>query len=111
MKFDLKKFATSVAQLAPVLLPAAGVPPELAGLITHGIVTAQHLPGASGAAKKAYVQELVQTGALGINAAAGHVVVDPAQVSGAVGQGIDAVISAVNLAHSIPVKSDQNPTL
>lgn len=103
MKFDLKKFAAAVTQLAPVLLPLAGVPPELTNLVTHGIIVAEHLPGASGPSKKAYVQDLVVTGAQGVNAAAGKVVVDPAQVGGAVSQGIDAVISAVDLAHNIPV--------
>lgn len=109
MHFDLKKFAAAVTQLAPILLPIAGVPPELTNLVTHGIVVAQHLPGADGPTKKAYVQDLVLTGAQGVNAAAGKVVVDPAQVSGAVSQGIDAVISAVELAHNIPVKSAAPP--
>lgn len=105
MHFDLKSFAKNVAKLAPILLPLAGVPPELTGLITHGITTAEHLPGATGAEKKAYVQDLVRTGAQSVNAAAGKTVVSVDEVDSAVSTGIDAVVSAVKLAHNIPAKA------
>lgn len=104
MKFDFKKFATLVSQLGPIILPAAGVPPALTGLIIHGITVAEQIPGASGSEKKAHVTELVKTGAEGVNAATGHPTVDAAQVSGAVSQGIDAVITTVKTIQNIPVK-------
>lgn len=105
MKFDVKKFAALVSQLGPIILPMAGVPDTMTGLIVHGITIAQQMPGATGAQKKAYVLELVRTGAEGVNAATGKTTVDSAQITGAVGNGIDAVISAVDTIHNIPVKA------
>lgn len=89
------KFADIVKTVGPaVLMVIPGVPPALIPLVVHGIVVAESLPGASGAEKKAHVVELVKTGLQGMNAAGVHV--DADAVSGAVSQGIDATITAVN---------------
>jgi hypothetical protein len=98
------KWFNAILQLAPVIMPLAGVPAALVPLIMHGMIVAQHLPGADGATKKAYVLDLVSTGAATTNAAVGHTLIDPVQATGAVSQGIDATIAAVNLAHNIPAK-------
>lgn len=104
MHFDFKKFAAVVAQIGPIVLPMAGVPENLTSLIVHGITVAEAMPGKTGAEKKAYVQELVRTGAEGVNAAAGKPTVDAAQLAGTVGLGIDAVINTMNTVKNIPVK-------
>lgn len=107
MHFDLKKFASLVSQLGPIILPMAGVPPALSGLIVHGITVAEAMPGKSGAEKKAYVQELVRTGAEGINIAAGKPTINSAELASTVGLGIDAVLDTIKTVKNIPV----NPPL
>jgi hypothetical protein len=103
-KFNLKNFATLVAQLAPIILPIAGVPAALVGLVIHGIIVAENTPHATGPEKKVYAKELVKTAAEGVNAGAGKILVNADQITGAVGIGIDAVIAAVNTVKNIPVK-------
>lgn len=103
MHFDIKKFATLVSQLGPIVLPLAGVPPALSGLIVHGITVAEAMPGKSGAEKKAYVQELVRTGAEGLNIAAGKPTIDAAELASTVGLGIDAVLDTIKTVKHIPV--------
>lgn len=106
MHFDLKKFASLVSQLGPIVLPMAGVPPALTGLIVHGITIAEAMPGKSGAEKRAYVQELVRTGAEGINTAAGKPTVDANQLASTVGVGIDAVLDTIKTVKNIPVNTN-----
>lgn len=99
---DFKKWLRAITQLAPIILPLAGVPPQLVPLVLHGMVVAEHLPGATGAEKKMYVMDLIQTGAATTNAAVGHTLIDPDQVTEAVSAGIDATVKTVNLVHNIP---------
>lgn len=103
MKFDLKKFEQLVTIIGPPILQMVGVPSTVITLAAHGIVVAENIKGKSGAEKKAYVTELVSTGAQAVNAATGKTLLDPAQLSGTVSQGIDAVVAAVNAVENIPV--------
>lgn len=89
------KFATIAQVVAPTVLSVIpGVPPALIPVVAQGITEAESLPGATGAEKKQHVINLVTEGMTGVNAV--HPVADPAVVTAAVSQGIDAVVSTVN---------------
>ena len=104
MKIDLKKFSHLVQLFAPAILQQVGVPAALTGLVMHGIIVAQGMPGATGAAKKASVQDLVKTGGAVADMAVHPGVndLDEDQLAATVGVGIDAVIEVVNTVHNIP---------
>lgn len=104
MKFDLKKFAAIVAQVAPIALMAAGVPPEVTAKVAHLIVIAQTKPGKTGAEKKAFVLDALRTGA-GLTDDFHHPDIDDIdeeQLTGAVSEGIDGTIAMVNAVKNIP---------
>lgn len=91
------------ALLQTVGLPiiAALVPggPMIAAVVAHGINEAEHIPGASGADKKAHAIALVHDGLAGLNAglaASGKApVADPIELEHAVSEGIDAAIEGI----------------
>lgn len=69
----------------------------LAPIIVGAIESAEKLPGASGAEKKAHALELVKAGAAAANAVTGKVKIDPEQAVAVARSGIDTVVGAVNL--------------
>lgn len=97
-----KDFGHVLEQIAPIALSVIpGVPPVLIPLVVHGIQTAEAIPGATGAQKKAAALDLVNTGIASTNAAAGKQVIDPTAIN-AVGEGIDTVVGVVNLINGKP---------
>ena len=95
------KWLELIKNLAPIILALVpGVPPAIIPAIMHGITTAEGMPGATGAQKKAAVLDLVQVGMETANAVAGKTIVDPAGLSGVVGLGIDTAVNAVNIIHA-----------
>ncbi len=95
------KWLDLVKNLAPFILAAVpGVPAVLIPAIVHGITIAELIPGASGAAKKAAVIDLVSTGLQTANAVKPGTIDEAATVA-AVSNGIDATVNAVNAVHSV----------
>ncbi len=95
------KWLDLVKNLAPFILAAVpGVPAVLIPAIVHGIAVAETIPGASGAAKKAAVIDLVTTGLQTANAVKPGTI-DEASTVAAVSNGIDATVNAVNAVHSV----------
>jgi len=107
MKFDLKKFAAIVSQVAPIALMAAGVPPEITAKVTHLIVLAQSKPGKSGSEKKAFVLDALKTGASITDDLHNPAIddIDEEQLTGAVAAGIDGTIAMVDAVKNIPAKA------
>ncbi len=96
------KWLSLIGNLAPFVLAAIpGVPPVLIPAIVHGIQTAEQIPGASGAQKKAAVLDLVATGLTTTNSIAGSQKIDASATLAAVSSGIDATVNAVNAVHSV----------
>lgn len=106
---DWKNFARILEQIAPIALSVVpGIPPVLVPVIVHGIQTAEKL-GGTGPEKKASAIDLVRTGILATNLAAGKQVVDPSTIN-AVSNGIDTVVGVVNVIHKQPVAPDADLT-
>lgn len=92
------KFLNILKLVVPQILALNPKTAAIAPLIVHGISEAEQIQGASGAEKKAHALNLVSVGIAGMNAAAGKVVVDPADVTQTVSDGIDTAVGVVNLA-------------
>lgn len=106
MHFDLKKFEQVALLVAPMVLPAFGVPAEAVSLVTHGIVIAEHIGNGdpkSGPEKKAIAMDAIRTGLESVNVAKPGTV-DVAQVLDAADKGIDATIVGIKTAKNILVK-------
>lgn len=90
-----------VGKFGPMILPSVPggqrVIPFIP-VITHGIVEAEQLPGASGAEKKAHVLNLLADSVTALNAT-GKTHLDLDELSGIASHGIDTTIGAVNLLH------------
>ena len=98
----LMKWLDLVKNLAPLILASVpGVPAVIVPAVIHGILTAEQIPNATGAQKKAYVLDLVQTGLETTNSAAGKQVIETASTVAAVSSGIDATVNAINAVHSV----------
>lgn len=98
----MKKWLELVKVLAPVILSVTpGVPPILIPAIVHSIETAEQIPGATGAQKKAAVLDEVRTGLAVTAAVKGAPVIDTELTVAAVSSGIDAAVNGVNAVHSI----------
>lgn len=95
----LGHFFQQVAKVAPLILAVSPLAP-IAGPITAAIQEAEAIQGASGKDKLAHVVAIAIDAAQTANAAAGHVVVDPAAVESTAGAVISAVVESVNLAKS-----------
>lgn len=113
MKFDLKKFAKIIVQVAPVALTAAGVPPIVTGQLTHLMVLAQSKPGKSGAEKKAFVLDALKTSLSATDELLHPGVTDlnVDEIVSAASNGIDATIQMIDTVHNIPVKAVPGPSL
>jgi hypothetical protein len=102
MGFPWRKFATIAKVIAPVVLSTIpSVPPVLGPLVSHAIMEAEGVPGATGADKKAHVLAILND-ALVTAAALGKPIGNPVVIVPAVSQGVDAVITtikAIQLAH------------
>lgn len=92
-----------VEQLGPLALAATPLAPAVPFIIL-GIKTAEQLEGATGPQKLEIAKQIVSVGVAGANAQAGHNILDPALTDKAIASGISAVVDAVNLVHSTPVK-------
>lgn len=87
--------------LGPLILlatPLAGIAP----LVLMGIKTAESIPGATGAQKKALVQQIVGMGAQGAG-------LDPQMASDTAGAAIDAVVGVINVAHTFTHAEPDSP--
>jgi hypothetical protein len=97
MSFPWAKFVDVLKMVGvPVLSMIPGVPMGAIPFVLDGIQAAEAIQGADGPTKKAKALAIVSDGLNALNTAKGEVVVDPVAVSGAVGNGIDAVITTVN---------------
>lgn len=97
----MPKWLAALEQIGPIVLaftPLAPIAPAVVG----GIQLAESLKGASGAQKKAIVQQIAVTAAQGANAQAGKTVIDPDLVSSTSSAVIDAVVQSVNLVKQTP---------
>jgi len=91
-----RRFADVVVRVAPVVLSVVpGVPPGLGPLISHAIIEAEAIHGASGADKKAHVMNIVND-ALATADSVGKPIGDASVIVPAVSAATDAVISTVN---------------
>lgn len=91
--------------VAPILLPALGVPAEVVNLGIHAILTAEQASGGqkkSGPEKKAIALEIVRSGLEGVNAVKPGTV-NVAEVLAAVDGGIDATVAGINAAKNVPM--------
>jgi hypothetical protein len=108
-KLDKLNLILSIVQkVAPSVLLAVPHGDRIAPLIpviTGGIVAAEQIPGASGADKKAFVQEITRAAATTLNAT-GKLHLDPVEAATVAGVGIDAVIGSVNLVHAAHVQQE-----
>jgi hypothetical protein len=104
MHFDFRKFTQAALFVAPILLPAFGVPAEAINIVVHGVLVAEHAANGSpksGADKKAIALDAIKTGLEAVNAARpGSVNVD--EVLSAADGGIDATVKGINAAKNIP---------
>lgn len=101
-----KKFEQAVFFVAPLVLPAFGVPPAAVNIVSHSILVADSISNGdpkTGAEKKAIAMDAIKTGLDAVNLAHPGAV-DTAQVLDAASGGIDATIKAVKAAENIPVR-------
>lgn len=99
----MNRFLELAKTLAPILLPI--INPKLAPLspyISAGIAEAEALPGASGDAKRAHVENLVNIGATAVNQTAGHQVIDVGALGSAVSDGISTVVDTAKFLSNHP---------
>lgn len=97
----LNTFLGLVGKFGPMILPSIPggqkVIPFIP-VITHGIVEAEQLPGASSSEKKAHVLNLLADSVAALNATGKtHLSID--ELSAVASQGIDTTIGAVNFLH------------
>ena len=97
MKFNLRAFTTLVRQIAPIVLAAVPNGQKLGPVIntiTAAIEEAEQIPGATGAEKKDHVLKITAAGVAVANAAGAKL--NDAEIAAIAGNGIDAVVGAVN---------------
>jgi hypothetical protein len=110
-KFTLDQFLVTLQLVGPSVLAAVPGGQKIAPLIptiTGAIAEAQAIAGATGAEKKAHVENIVAAGVVTANAT-GRVALDPVAVSVIVGNGIDAVIGALRLLEQLHVTRVPGP--
>ena len=91
-------FLKFVGHVAPAILGQTKLAP-IAPWITAAVQEAETLPGATGAQKLDHVVTVAQDAAEAVNAGAGQVLLDPAQLRGAVEAQVAAIIAAYNTVH------------
>ncbi len=90
-----------VGKFAPMILPSVPGGAKISAfipVITHGILEAEQIPGASGADKKAHVLNLLADSVTALNAT-GKTHLSQDELAAIAGNGIDTVIGTVNLLH------------
>ena len=106
---NLSKWLEILGTIGPAVLSFTPLAP-IAPIVLEGVKLAEQIPGASGAQKKALVQNIVALGASGANTAAGSVVVDPTAAAAVTGTAIDSVIGVTNLVHAAHGATPATPT-
>ena len=99
-----KKFAAIAAQIAPLMLQAAGLPPALGSAIVNGITAAQAMPGATNEAKAAQAATIAQASISATNAVLvqqGHApFVDETVSADALNQAIKLTYDVTKMVHT-----------
>jgi len=91
-------FLSIVARVAPLTLALIpGVGAAVAPFVAMAIAQAEHIPGATGPQKLSAAVAITKQGIAGLNAAAGHEVIDPAVSDDALKHGISAAVDVANL--------------
>lgn len=94
----MPKWLKLLKQIGPTVLLFTPLAP-IAPAVIAGIELAEQIPGATGAQKKAIVQQIAKTAADGANAQAGHTVIDPGSIELVAGQAIDTTVGVINIVH------------
>lgn len=105
MHFDLKKFVTVLKFVAPLVLPAAGVPAGAVDVVVHGIAVAESISNGdpkTGAEKKAIALDAIKTGLDAVNEARPGTV-NVGEVLDAANDGIDSTLKAIKAAKNVPI--------
>lgn len=105
MKFDLRKFLEVVGQVGPVVMAAVPGGQKIAPIIPkviQAIGEAEKIKGATGAAKKEHVLNVVRSSVEVANAT-GRVKLDAGDVEAIASQGIDTVIATVHVIEGAKV--------
>ena len=89
---DILKVVTTV--ILPLIHPKLA---SLSPLIIEGISEAESIPNASGPDKLKHVVDLVNTGVMGVNIAAGKEIVDPTIVNAISGKAISTIVDVTNI--------------
>lgn len=106
MSFNLKAFGQVLKLTAPLILAAAGVPPQATNIVMHGIEVAEHIGNGNpktGAEKKAIALDAIKTGLDAVNEARPGTV-NVTEVLDAANDGIDSTLKAIKAGKNIPVK-------
>lgn len=104
----MPKWFRILKEIGPTVLAFTPIAPLVPAIIA-GIELAEQIPGATGAQKKAIVQQIAKTAAEGANAQAGHVVIDAASIETVAGSAIDTVVGVVNIIHQLPEAPPPSP--
>lgn len=105
MKFDLRKFLEVVASVGPVVIAAIPGGQKIAPIVPkviEAIGEAEKIRGASGAAKKAHVLNVVRS-SVDVANATGRVKLNPAEVEKIASESIDTVIATVHVIEGAKV--------
>lgn len=93
----LHDWLTIVARIAPLVLSLIpGIPTAIAPFVAVAIAQAEQLPGATGPQKLQAAVQITRNGIGGLNAAAGHEVIDPL-VDDAIAHAVSATVDVANL--------------
>ena len=107
---DFEKVAKTIAPIVVQFIP--GIPDAakvvLGQLIGHAVTVAE-ATALTGPEKKANALSVIADGMTGVNAALGSVVLDPAVLTNAVSQGIDATITTINAIQAAHVAVQSAP--
>ena len=89
-----------VKSIAPTIITAT-VPGGalLAPLVIGAITEAEQIHGATGDQKLQYAVEITRDSIRGVNAVAGHTIVNPLLSDSALAAGISAAVDVVNIVH------------
>src|SRR6266446_4701448 len=94
----LSSFLEIVARVAPLTLALIpGVGAAIAPFVAMAIAQAEHIPGATGPQKLQAAVAITKQGFAGLNAAAGHEVIDPVLSDDALAHGISAVVDVTKM--------------
>lgn len=101
-----ERFLFLLNLIAPTVLSAIPVTAPIAGLLTHAMMTAEQMPGASGPEKLNAALAITDDAVASANKVAGRQVLEPTATSEAVAAAIATAIKTVKLvqdAHPLAV--------